>query len=315
MSQLFDYQPLWQRLDENPKLAAWRHDLETLVATRLSPEYHGTMPKWIAAWETLPEFDGTHWDLCCDAVTISADGASDPNAQLVQTLLEFHPWRKGPFNLLGCRIDTEWRSNWKWDRLADSVDFRGRSVLDIGCGNGYYGWRMLGAGAETVLGCDPFLLYLMQFEVFRKYASPELASQHHVLPIGDEDLPDDLGCFDVTLSMGVLYHRTSPIDHLKKIASTLKPNGQVVLETLVVDSNKEEVLVPAGRYAKMRNVWFLPSVPMLQLWMARTGFCEIEVIDESITTVDEQRQTAWMTFESLADFLDPQDESKTIEDY
>lgn len=115
--------------------------------------------------------------------------------------------------------------------------------------------------------------------------------------------------------MGVLYHRTSPIDHLKKIRRTLKPNGQVVLETLVVDSNKEEVLVPEGRYAKMRNVWFLPSVPMLQLWMVRTGFCEIEVVDVSHTTTEEQRRTEWMIFESLADFLDPKDASKTAEGY
>ena len=235
--------------------------------------------------------------------------------QVAELLMDFHPWRKGPFEILGCRIDTEWRSNWKWDRLTEAVDFRSRAVLDIGCGNGYYGWRMLGAGADWVLGCDPFLLYVMQFEVLRKYATEDLLNRHFVVPIGDEEIPDGLNFFDITLSMGVLYHRTSPIDHLRKVASTLKPNGQVVMETIVVDSTEPTVLVPKGRYAKMRNVWFLPSVPMLELWMSRTGFCEIEVVDVSLTTTEEQRRTEWMTFESLADFLDPNDASKTIEGY
>ncbi|MEC8554547.1 MAG: tRNA 5-methoxyuridine(34)/uridine 5-oxyacetic acid(34) synthase CmoB [Planctomycetota bacterium] len=290
--------------------------LRGAVNRRLKRENHGTLPTWSRAWDALPKCN-CRWDLESVAVVVKPSRKAvefDPVA-LRQDLQQFHPWRKGPFEILGCRIDTEWRSNWKWDRLAGAVDFRSRAVLDIGCGNGYYGWRMLGAGADWVLGCDPFLLYEMQFEVLRRYATEDLRSRHFVLPIGDEEIPDGLNYFDITLSMGVLYHRTSPIDHLRKIASTLKPNGQVVMETIVVDSAEPTVLVPEGRYAKMRNVWFLPSVPMLELWMSRTGFCEIEVVDVSLTTTEEQRRTEWMTFESLADFLDPNDASKTIEGY
>ncbi len=80
-------------------------------------------------------------------------------------------------------------------------------VLDVGCGNGYYGWRMLHIGARLVLGLDPFLLFLMQFEAVRKYAGANCP--HYVLPLTDADLPERLNLFDVTLSMGVLYHRTS----------------------------------------------------------------------------------------------------------
>jgi len=286
-----------------------------LVRERLRPENHGTMPVWLDAWENLPTREDHAWDLNSEVVSIGTPDLAVNSAHLRGTLMQFHPWRKGPYDILGCEIDTEWRSNLKWDRLAEAVDFRSRAVLDIGCGNGYYGWRMLGAGADWVLGCDPFLLYVMQFEVLRKYATEDLLERHFVVPIGDEEIPDGLNYFDITLSMGVLYHRTSPIDHLRKIASTLKPNGQVVMETIVVDSAEPTVLVPQGRYAKMRNVWFLPSVPMLELWMSRTGFCEIEVVDVSLTTTEEQRRTEWMTFESLADFLDPHDASKTIEGY
>ena len=164
-----------------------------------------------------------------------------------------------------------------------------------------------------VLGLDPFLLFLMQFEAVKKYASPNCS--HYVLPLTDEDLPERLNLFDVTLSMGVLYHRTSPIDHLRSLWESLAPGGQLVLETIVIESSQREVLVPEDRYAKMRNVWFIPSVPLLQLWLRRCGFKDIRVIDVAKTTFDEQRRTDWMTFESLADFLDPADPTRTIEGY
>ncbi len=59
------------------------------------------------------------------------------------------PWRKGPFSLYGVNIDTEWRSDWKWDRVLPHLSpLKGRLVLDVGCGGGYHMWRMLGEGAD-----------------------------------------------------------------------------------------------------------------------------------------------------------------------
>jgi tRNA (mo5U34)-methyltransferase len=63
----------------------------------------------------------------------------------------------------------------------------------------------------------------------------------------------------------------------------------------------------------MRNVWFLPSVPALELWLRRAGFVDVRCVDVSTTTVEEQRGTEWMRFQSLSDFLDPADHSKTVE--
>jgi len=71
--------------------------------------------------------------------------------------------------------------------------------------------------------------------------------------------------------------------------------------------------MPPGRYAKMRNVWFLPSIAVMTLWLQRCGFTEIACVDVSSTSFEEQRSTEWMRFESLADFLDPNDRSKTAE--
>ena len=115
--------------------------------------------------------------------------------------------------------------------------------------------------------------------------------------------------------MGVLYHRRSPIDHLLALRDTLRPGGELVLETLVVEGDEHTVLVPGERYAQMPNVYFLPSSLALAQWLTRAGFTNVRIVDEAITTQDEQRRTDWMTYQSLADFLDPNDPSRTIEGY
>ena len=307
---LFEREHLYTRLTEEGH-GDWAIELRLKTQQALTKDRHGNLQNWIDVWNQLPNADDPKLIANRDAVTINGRLTDGDLAWLPQKLMAFHPWRKGPFELFGLPIDTEWRSCLKWDRLAEHVEFRERRVLDVGCGNGYYGWRMLHAGASLVLGFDPFLLFLMQFEVIRRYADPAVA--HYVLPLTDEDIPERLNAFDVTLSMGVLYHRTSPIDHLQSLWHSLRPGGTLVLETLIIESDDLTCLVPEDRYAKMRNVWFIPSIPMLLLWLKRTGFRDMQVIDVSPTTSDEQRRTDWMTFESLADFLDPDDQNRTIE--
>ena len=77
--------------------------------------------------------------------------------------------------------------------------------------------------------------------------------------------------FDTVFSMGVLYHRRSPFHHLAELKNCLKPDGELVLETLVIDGKRGEVLVPERRYSKMHNVWFLPSCLTLESWLKRSG--------------------------------------------
>ncbi|HBX73869.1 MAG TPA: tRNA 5-methoxyuridine(34)/uridine 5-oxyacetic acid(34) synthase CmoB, partial [Halieaceae bacterium] len=121
--------------------------------------------------------------------------------------------------------------------------------------------------------------------------------------------------FDSVFSMGVLYHRRSPMDHLQELRDCLRPGGQLILETLVIDGPLGATLVPEGRYARMGNVWFLPSPDTLMSWLRKLKFRDVALVDVSITTVEEQRQTEWMRFQSLADFLDPEDATRTIEGY
>ncbi len=313
---LFDRELLFIELEQRGR-EHWANQLRLLCEERYAAASHGDYEKWKAAVEALPEiaakFVANHdaVEVECDRSQASALSA-EQLAELHGALMQLHPWRKGPFKLFDLFIDTEWRSDLKWQRMVKQVNFSEKLVLDIGCGNGYYGWKMLERGAKMVIGCDPTLLYNFQYEAVRRYAPA--SCKNFLVPVADHELPEHLGLFDITVSMGVLYHRTSPIDHLIKLAETLQPNGQLLLETLIIDAaDDRQVLVPEGRYAKMRNVWFIPSLGMLRTWLARTGFTEIAVVDVTATTTDEQRKTEWMRYESLADFLDPNDRSLTIE--
>ena len=168
-------------------------------------------------------------------------------------------------------------------RVAPHLDLAGKRILDVGCGNGYYMWRMLGAGADSVVGVDPNWLFFCQFHAMKRYL-PELPAWH--LPFALEELPPKLEGFETVFSMGVLYHRRSPVDHLLDLKDCLVRGGELVLETLVVEGDENTALVPEDRYAQMRNVWFLPSVPALERWLRRAGFVDVRCVDVSVTSVE-----------------------------
>jgi tRNA (mo5U34)-methyltransferase len=311
---MIDYQPLITRW-RGGDLDAWAQLLSQQVAAGLSRERYGDLARWLQTLDELPRIKADHLQLNGSRVGARTERPLDEatKARLRETLMGLHPWRKGPFDLFGVHIDTEWRSDWKWDRLQNNIDsLNGRRVLDVGCGSGYHCWRMLGDGAREVIGIDPTPLFVVQFWALQKYLQQDKA---WVLPMGIEQVPPKLAAFDTVFSMGVLYHRRSPMDHLLELKDCLRPGGQLVLETLVIEGGPGDTLLPEGRYARMGNVWFLPSCATLLGWLRKIGFTDPQLLDVTVTSVAEQRSTDWMRFHSLSDFLDPRDSSKSIEGY
>lgn len=291
---------------------AWAQQLPQQLQQAFNPTVHGDLPRWQQAIADLPNVAPSVVELC-QSVSIgrSQDLTASQQQALETHLRHLHPWRKGPYRLFDLLIDTEWRSDWKWERIqAHIAPLQNRLVLDVGCGNGYHGWRMLGAGARFVLGIDPGMLSVMQFMAIRRLHGE---APFFVLPLGIEAMPPNLQLFDTVFSMGVLYHRRSPLDHLLELKGCLRPGGEVVLETLVIAGDANQVLMPDDRYAQMRNVWFLPSCEALLRWMQRCGFKNARVVSVNKTGCDEQRSTDWMRFHSLRDFLDPNNPNLTCE--
>ncbi|MGI9202756.1 MAG: tRNA 5-methoxyuridine(34)/uridine 5-oxyacetic acid(34) synthase CmoB [Woeseiaceae bacterium] len=293
-------------------LDSWRAPLESILNQRMAPGAHGHLEKWRKIVERLPEADSGCIRPHPLAIDIAGPHLADMKPDDLQVLLMgLVPWRKGPFRIQNIDIDTEWRSNLKWDRIRNSVaPLAGRSILDVGCGNGYYAYRMRAAGAEKVIGIDPTLLFVCQFAALRKISGLNGVC---VLPLRLHELPASPAGFDTTFSMGVLYHQRDPQAHLQQLRSTLREGGELVLETLILPGSRHKVLQPKDRYARMRNVWHLPTITALIQWLEDAGFQHIRVIDVTRTTRDEQRRTQWMPFESLAESLQPDDPEKTIE--
>lgn len=309
------YDDLFSFMHTN-KLAPWLETLVPLLTHKLQEKPHGDLSRWLDAFQDLPNIKPELIKL--DDHTVSASNKEplppETHTKLHDALFRLSPWRKGPFSLFGIHIDTEWRSDFKWERIKGHISpLRNRVILDVGCGSGYHAWRMLGEGARHVIGIDPNNLFLIQFETIKKYCGPN--SPIHYLPVRMEDVPPQLEAFDTTFSMGVLYHRKSPIDHLLELKGTLRQGGELVLETLVCEGELGYSLMPEDRYAMMRNVWFIPTIETLTLWLARAGFKDIKCVEKNQTSLDEQRSTDWMQYQSLKDFLDPEDMSKTIEGY
>ena len=309
---MIDFRPFYQQI-ATTNLSDWLETLP-LQLKEWETQTHGDYAKWSKIVDFLPDLHADEIDLKSAVKSDRTPPLSEGEKQrIIHHLKQLMPWRKGPYHLFGIHVDCEWRSDFKWDRvLPHLAPLQGRTILDVGCGSGYHMWRMVGEGAKMVVGIDPTELFLCQFEAVRKLLNNDRRA--NLIPLGIEQM-QPLAAFDTVFSMGVLYHRKSPLDHLSQLKNQLVKGGELVLETLVVDGDINSVLVPADRYAKMKNVYFIPSVAALINWLEKVGFSNVRCVDVATTTLEEQRKTDWLENESLIDFLDPNDHSKTIEGY
>ena len=305
---MIDYSSFYKKIT-GTALEHWNEILPEQIKWNLRKERYAHIVEWQNIVAQIPISTPNTIDL---KNGVYASGHSPEN--LHEKLMSLHPWRKGPYEIYNINIDTEWRSDWKWDRLIPHISpLKDKLILDIGSGNGYHTWRIAGEGAKLAIGIDPQPLYICQFFAIHKLLGR--IDNSWVLPIAFEDLPAAKDSFDTCFSMGVIYHRKNPIDHLKKIYSILRSDGELVLESLIVDESFGDDIIPEKRYAKMKNVWCVPLVSTIIKWLEICGFIDIRVVDITTTTTYEQRSTSWMTFESLPDFLNSKDHKKTIEGY
>lgn len=243
-----------------------------------------------------------------DIITIETKNANQ--SQIIDIAHKLKPWRKGPFDICGTLIDSEWNSAIKYNIIKNHLNIKNKTIADIGCNNGYYMFRMLKLNPKVIIGFDPSAHCFNQFHFINHFINSNIKFEL----LGIEDLMHYDIKFDVILCLGVLYHRTNPIDCIKILKQSLNKNGELILDCLIIDSNEPIVLSPL-RYAKMKNAYFIPSIRALKNWLIRGGFSDIEIIATKQTNLNEQRKTDWINGESLDDFLDKNDPTKTIEGY
>ena len=242
---------------------------------------------------------------------VKIEGNYPDKEQIKSVAKMMMPWRKGPFDIFGVFIDSEWQSFMKYNLLRPFFDLKDKKVADIGCNNGYYMFRMLEDSPKKLVGFDPSPLFRTQFDFVEKFAKTGIV--YEMLGVEHAEFYEEK--FDVIFCLGVLYHRSDPVNMLKQLYRALDKEGELFLDTFFIDGDEEMALCPRSSYSKIPNIYFVPTIKALEHWCLRAGFSEFEVLTTSVTTPDEQRKTDWIEGESLENFLDPNDPNKTVEGY
>ena len=263
------------------------------------------------AISNLPHFDDIEIKID-NKINIFLPSALDSDIEYIEELAKKQiPWRKGPFKINSLLIDTEWRSYIKYNLLEPHFEIKDKIVGDIGCNNGYYLFRMLKDNPKRLVGFDPSAIFYSQFQFINHFVKSNIIYEM----LGVEHIEFYEHKFDILFCLGVLYHRSDPIAMLKSLYNALNKNGELILDTFMIDGDLEMALTPNKRYSKIPNIYFIPTIPALKNWCKRAGFSSIEVLETMVTDSSEQRATKWVYEQSLEDFLDPNDKSKTIEGY
>jgi len=265
--------------------------------------------------ESVQHIRAGQCDFSGDVVTIGGpDELPGRERQKVyKAMRDFMPWRKGPFEVFGIDIDAEWRSERKWNRVLPQLpDLQGKIVADIGCNNGYYMFRMAHHDPKLVIGFEPYLQHYFTFKTLNGFAGCEnLVCEL----LGVEHIGLFTKTFDVVFLMGILYHRSSPVETLREIRTAMKPGGVLIVESQGIPGKEAWALFPAQRYAKAPGTFFVPTGACLFNWLSRAGFAEVKIFFSHPMSDQEQRRTEWMVFESYGDFIDKADPSLTVEGY
>jgi tRNA (mo5U34)-methyltransferase len=247
-----------------------------------------------------------------DTIEIYPEGLTSKEEENIhQAARTVWPWRKGPFQVATTFIDSEWRSYIKYDLLKPHFDLKDKIVGDIGCNNGYYLFRMMEEKPKRLVGFDPSAISFCQFKFLDHFIQSDIKFEL----LGVEHVEHYEHKFDILFCLGVLYHRPDPVGALKSLYKGLNKNGELILDTFMIDGEDEICLTPKGRYSKIPNIYFIPTVNALKNWCYRAGFERVEVLDIVKTNLKEQRWTEWINSQSLEHFLDENDNTKTVEGY
>jgi tRNA (mo5U34)-methyltransferase len=177
---------------------------------------------------------------------------------------------------------------WKTVKKLLPANIQGLRVLDVGCNAGYFSVEMKRAGASYVLGIEAFPQYLAQAKLVRDILQIDLDLRE----LNVYQVTEDLGQFDITLFLGVLYHLKHPLLALEILANVTK--GILVVESAIlpdVPSSNSQIRDYGGPTYELRFVgnepvgnepgavglqnWFVPSLSCLKGFLQTIGFKHI----------------------------------------
>jgi tRNA (mo5U34)-methyltransferase len=183
---------------------------------------------------------------------------------------------------LGNGIVTPGRTKAEVLRAAADIYFgaslSGKSVLDIGCYDGFQSFEAHRRGARRVLATDHFIWAhdarcRTAFDIARLHVGREV----EVMDIDVADLSvEKVGTFDLVLFAGVFYHLRHPFLTLERVA-------QLATETLIVETHLDALDVPRPAMifyptTELNNDptnWWGPNPACVQAMLHDVGFPHI----------------------------------------
>jgi tRNA (mo5U34)-methyltransferase len=159
-----------------------------------------------------------------------------------------------------------------------NMPLSGKSVLDIGCFDGFYSYEALRRGAAYVLAADHFMWHSnprcrQAFELARSRIAADLPD----IDIDVLDMTQErVGIFDIVLFAGVLYHMRNPFLAVERVAP-------LVRETMILETHLDAldvprpamVFYPTNELNNDPSNWWGPNPACVKAMLKDVGFSRV----------------------------------------
>ena len=166
--------------------------------------------------------------------------------------------------------------------IYDTIDFRGKKVLDVGCWDGLWAIEAEKRGATTVHAIDK-----IENRTHNEVRSIEIALEaldskvHYRSDLSVYDV-EALGVndFDVVVFCGLFYHLKDPLLALARLRKVMKEGGIIIVEGELLQDE-------SASYARFYyrdwlcndpSNWWVPTLPCLRDWVECSYFDIIQEI-------------------------------------
>ncbi len=129
-------------------------------------------------------------------------------------------------------------------------DLKGKKIMDIGAGSGYFSFRLAKAGASVIAADvnDEFQAHIKKR--LDSFDPGEIDLEPRKIPYDNPSLANEE--VDMVLVVNTYHHIEDRVDYFKKVMDGLKPDGQVV----IIDYYKKKLPVgpPPGHKIAQEKV-------------------------------------------------------------
>lgn len=159
----------------------------------------------------------------------------------------------------------------------DSIDFRDKKVLDIGCWDGLWSFEAERRGAREVHATDyvsqrwgagsPTLFTAKEILGSAVHYSPDVSVYDAPARFPERD-------FDIVIFAGVYYHLKHPLLALTRLRQVLKTGGIILVEGDVIEDRRRSYATfwYADWWNGDRSNWWIPTIRCLYEWMECSFF-------------------------------------------